>query len=223
MLDYIKPNLAEQSTDNDMYAWHAHLIKRNKKILLVLMHDLSRFTLVFYGVKKSDLKELYQTVSIAMANSMIDVGFTPDEINAFLDKQSEALKFGKTKSRTLVARLNKAVEMTDHVLSTDGYYKDAIIVVNKVFEDKIIKVLSFSAGDSVQGLFDSISSAYEAFLLIKNAVYPHVIRAGIGYGTINQIMLEKFNDLDSNRYDGQDYHRVKVLQRTPCTQKVSIS
>jgi len=86
---------------------------------------------------------------------------------------------------------------------------DAIVVVNKVFEDKIIKVLSFSAGDSVQGLFDSISSAYEAFLLIKNAVYPHVIRAGIGYGTINQIMLEEFNDLDSNRYDGQAYHRAK--------------
>ena len=86
---------------------------------------------------------------------------------------------------------------------------DAIVVVNKVFEDKIIKVLSFSAGDSVQGLFDTISSAYEAFLLIKNAVYPHVIRAGIGYGTINQIMLEEFNDMDSNRYDGQAYHRAK--------------
>ena len=126
MLDYIKPDLAELNTDNDMYSWHAHLVKRSRRNLLVLMHDLSRFTLVFYGVKKSDFKELDQLISVAVANSMIDVGFTPEEINAYLDKQPETLTFGKTKSRTLVARLNKAVEMTDHVLSTDGYYEDVI-------------------------------------------------------------------------------------------------
>jgi len=126
MLDYIKSNLAEHKTDNDIYAWHAHLVKRSKRNLLVLMHDLSRFTLVFYGVKKNDLSELYQMISVAMANSMIDVGFTPKEISAYLDRQPEVMTFGKTKSRTLVARLNKAVEMTDHVLSTDGYYEDAI-------------------------------------------------------------------------------------------------
>lgn len=126
MLDYIKPNLTDLNTDNDMYAVHAHLVKRSRRNLLVLMHDLSRFTLVFYGVKKSDIKELNHMISVAMANSMIDVGFTPEEISAYLDKQPEALSFGKTKSRTLVARLNKAVEMTDHVLSTNGYYEDAI-------------------------------------------------------------------------------------------------
>ena len=126
MLDFIKPNLADLNTDNDMYAWHAHLVKRSRKNLLVLMHDLSRFTLIFYGVKKSDLKVLDQMVSVAMANSMIDVGFTPEEISSYLHKRPEAFTFGKTKSRTLVARLNKAVEMTDHVLSTDGYYEDAI-------------------------------------------------------------------------------------------------
>ena len=76
MLDYIKPNLVDLNTDNDMYAWHAHLVKRSRKNLLVLMHDLSRFTLVFYGVRKSDLKELNHMISAAMANSMIDVGFT---------------------------------------------------------------------------------------------------------------------------------------------------
>lgn len=126
MLDYIKPNISEQDTDNDIYAWHAHLVKRSRKNLLVCMHDLSRFTLVFYGVKKSDLKELYQMISVAMANSMFDTGFTPEEINAYLDKQPEALTFGKTKNRTLVARLNKAVESVDVVMSTDGYYDDHI-------------------------------------------------------------------------------------------------
>jgi hypothetical protein len=126
MLDYIKPNITEHNTDNDMYAWHAHLVKRSRKNLLVLMHDLTRFTLVFYGVKKSHLKELYPMMSVAMANSMLKSGFTPKEISAYLDGQPETLTLNKTKNRILVARLNKAVETTDHILSTEGYYEDSI-------------------------------------------------------------------------------------------------
>lgn len=86
---------------------------------------------------------------------------------------------------------------------------DAIVAVNSVFEKKIIKSVSFSAGDSVQGLFATISSAYKAYLLIKSAVFPHVIRAGIGYGEINYMMLNLFQDDDSNRYDGHAYHLAK--------------
>jgi hypothetical protein len=126
MLDYIKPNLTERNTDNDMYAWHAHLVKRSGRNLLVLMHDLSRFTLIFYGVKKSHLKELYQIISIAMMNSMIGVGFTPEQVKAYIDSQPDELTFDHIKNRTLVARLDKAVETTDHILSTKGYYDDNI-------------------------------------------------------------------------------------------------
>ena len=126
MLDYIKPNLAEQSTDNDMYAWHAHLIKRNKKNLLVLMHDLSRFTVVFYGLKKSHIKELDHMISVAVMNAMMDAGIPLDAIGAYVDRRPESLSFNKTKNRTLVARLNKSVEMADHILGTDGYHEDSI-------------------------------------------------------------------------------------------------
>jgi hypothetical protein len=65
-------------------------------------------------------------VSVAMANSMLDTGFTPKEISAYLDAQPETLTFNKTKSRVLVARLNKAVEMADIVLGEDGYNPDSI-------------------------------------------------------------------------------------------------
>lgn len=126
MLDYIKPNLTERNTDNDMYAWHAHWVKRSRKNLLVLMHDLSRFTLVFYGVKKNDLKDLYQMIGIAVVNSMYGAGFTHEHMRNYIENQPEALTFDKTKNRTLVARLNKAVETTDHFLSIEGYYDDNI-------------------------------------------------------------------------------------------------
>ncbi|QLY39392.1 hypothetical protein HF295_00370 [Hujiaoplasma nucleasis] len=50
------------------------------------MHNLSRFVLVFYPVKKSDFKELYQMMSVAMMNAMLGVGFTPEEVDAYIKR-----------------------------------------------------------------------------------------------------------------------------------------
>ena len=55
---------------------------------------------------------------------MIGVGFTPREAMEYFESQSDELTFNKTKNRTLVARLNKAVETTDHILI--GNYDDNI-------------------------------------------------------------------------------------------------
>lgn len=126
MLDYINPELTEHNTDNDMYAWHAHFLKRSGKNLLVLMHDLSRFTVVFYGLKKRHIKELYPMISVGVMNAMMDTGIPLDAIGAYMESQPQALSFNKTKNKTLVARLNKAVEMVDHILGTDGYHADSI-------------------------------------------------------------------------------------------------
>ena len=89
MLDYIKPELTETNTDNDMYAWHAHFLKRSGKNLLVLMHDLSRFTVVFYGLKKSHIKELYPMISVGVMNAMMDAGIPLDAIGAYIDRRPE--------------------------------------------------------------------------------------------------------------------------------------
>jgi len=61
-----------------------------------------------------------------MANSILESGFTPKEISAYLERQPETLTFNSTKNRILVARLNKAIETTDHILSTEGHYEDVI-------------------------------------------------------------------------------------------------
>jgi hypothetical protein len=123
LLDYIKPELTEMNTDDDMYAWHAHLVKRSNRNCLVFMHDLSRFTLVFYGVRKSDLDELHDSISIAMMNSMTGSGFPHDEVVEYAKRQPKNITFGKTKNRTLVARLNKAVESVDFYMAKEGYYE----------------------------------------------------------------------------------------------------
>lgn len=104
-LDYFKPEITEHDTDNDMYAWHAHFLKRSGKNQLVLMHDLSRFTVIFYGLKKSHIKELYPMISVAIMNAMMDAGIPLEAMGAYMERQPEALSFNKTKNRTLVYQI----------------------------------------------------------------------------------------------------------------------
>jgi|GEM_PF-3881136 len=85
----------------------------------------------------------------------------------------------------------------------------AVEIVNRVFESEIEKSLSFSAGDSVQCLFSEASSAYKTFYFLENALFPHSIRCGIGYGEVNQRMISEFKSNDSNIYDGDAYHLAK--------------
>ena len=90
------------------------------------MHDLSRFTLVFYGFKKQYLNGLYPLTTIALMNTLTAIGFTLDQIRNYFDLQPNDLTFGYTKDRSLVARLNKAVETADIFLSEERYYEDSI-------------------------------------------------------------------------------------------------
>ena len=126
LLNYIKPEMTNHQSDNDIYAWHAHIVKRSNKNLLVVMHDLSRFTIVFYGIKRSHLKDLAMMISIAISNCMYFLGFTDIEIDTYLNNQPEKITFNQTKNRTLIARLNKSVENADYVLGEEGYFEDSI-------------------------------------------------------------------------------------------------
>ncbi|MFH5881339.1 SatD family protein [Liberiplasma polymorphum] len=85
----------------------------------------------------------------------------------------------------------------------------ALEFINKHCKNKLVKSLSFSAGDSIQGLFSDVTTAYSTYLFIKYAVFPYTIRAGIGYGKVNVEMLVKFKSDNSNLYDGKAYHAAK--------------
>lgn len=82
----------------------------------------------------------------------------------------------------------------------------SITLINEITKDSLVKSMSFSAGDSVQGLFSNVESAYLTFYLIKHLVYPYAIRCGIGQGEINEKLIEKFKSNDSNIHDGKAYH-----------------
>jgi len=85
----------------------------------------------------------------------------------------------------------------------------SIKILNEIYKDSIYKSLSFSAGDSVQGLFLDTKTAYEIYYFIKQTISPFNLRAGIGVGSINEVIAKNFNINDSNVFDGKAYHMAR--------------
>lgn len=86
--------------------------------------------------------------------------------------------------------------------------------VNNYYVKEIVKKFEFSAGDSIQALFNNVADAFSCYCLIKNLFHPYQIRCGIGYGRINQRILDR-NYHSTNMLDGEAYHNA-ISALTDC-------
>lgn len=77
-------------------------------------------------------------------------------------------------------------------------------IINVIYKDTLIAKIDFSAGDSIQGVFENPASAISCYLLVKVLMYPNEIRCGIGTGNIINAGFS-----DTNRLDGEAYHNAK--------------
>ena len=66
-------------------------------------------------------------------------------------------------------------------------------------------MLEFSSGDSIQALFNNVSDAFSCYCFIRDLFYPYQVRCGIGYGKLNQKILDKGYH-STNILDGEAYH-----------------
>jgi len=113
MLDFLKPDIDEVNTNYDLYSWHVNYSIIDRKKLVVFMNDLTRFSVVLYGVRKSDFKDIPLLFNMGLHNAMQKQGFTFEEIKKYFDNEKPEITFSKTKNRKLVARLNKSVEVAE--------------------------------------------------------------------------------------------------------------
>lgn len=86
-------------------------------------------------------------------------------------------------------------------------------ILNSVFSEVLSSPISFSAGDSIQGLFENFSAALRCYFLLRELFLPNIIRGGIGIGEINTKIFKEsniyFNGGNTNYIDGDAYHFAK--------------
>lgn len=92
------------------------------------------------------------------------------------------------------------------------YISDVLEVLNEIFREELVREMEFSAGDEVQGLFDSSENAYLYFRMFELLLHPVKLRAGIGVGDW-EVRME---GQGSTSQDGTAYHNARYA--IECTQ-----
>jgi len=103
---------------------------------------------------------------------------------------------------------SKKMNEADRYISQKHFLK-SIKVINYVYANKIKLPMTMSSGDSIQGLFNDVESAYCAYYLIRHLLFPCRIRCGIGVGEINMEIANNIKERNSNINDGLAYHLAK--------------
>ncbi|RYL88146.1 plasmid pRiA4b ORF-3 family protein [Sporolactobacillus sp. THM19-2] len=109
LLDTLKKRPDHVENVPPLYSWHANLLTINRRKTVVLMNDVSRYTVVLYGLKAADFRKLDGLIADAIRRRLSDASVNPEIIERYLSA-SPGCVYAKTKNRAMVARLNKACE-----------------------------------------------------------------------------------------------------------------
>lgn len=117
------------------------------------------------------------------------------------------------KYTVLFVDVKKSQKYTDEErLKIQIYMQSCINQLNSLFKANLEHDVIINAGDSMQGLFKSTTTAVMYFRLFELFVHPVRLRAGIGVGTWN-IQIGKWNvdmeHISSTQQDGETYHRAR--------------
>lgn len=106
----IKPTLVE--VDNPLFSWHANVIKINRRKIVVLINDASRYAVILYGLRMKEFKNMSSLIIDAIYKTFENDGINTEVISNYLKDAGEVI-FSKTQNRTLVARMNKGCEAVE--------------------------------------------------------------------------------------------------------------
>lgn len=113
----------------DIYCWHANLFIWNRRNCALVMNDRTRYCVMLYGLKKSDMRDFYSIFSSQLRTNLINDGVSQEIIKCYLSHVKE-LYFTKTSSRSMIGSINDIIYgITYHI---DKYYGDG-----KFYQDEI--------------------------------------------------------------------------------------
>lgn len=100
---------------NPLYSWHANIFRIGRRNCVMLMNDLTRYQVVFYGMKKEHYNNFEQIFFENLELVMKADNFTESEINKFLGDSGKVI-YTKTHSRSLLGSLKDQINMTEFMI-----------------------------------------------------------------------------------------------------------
>lgn len=119
-----KPELIE--AQDERFFWHANVVTVERRKMLVLVHDLTQYRIVFYGMKAKEWKNLNQVIREGIAKTWEIEGIRASVIEKYLAEMGDVI-LAKTKDRSAVAKLNHAAKEAEWMLHR--YEEDGLVQV----------------------------------------------------------------------------------------------
>lgn len=124
LLDQLKIKAENEIVESDLFCWHANIVNIERRKMLVLVHDLTQYRIVFYGMKAKEWKSLDTVIRQGIQRVWQAEGVRPDVIDKYLDEMGD-VQYSTTSDRSAVAKLNRAVMDAEWMF--DHYWEEQLV------------------------------------------------------------------------------------------------
>lgn len=122
---------------NSLFVWHANHIDLGLYKLFVLMNDLTKFTVLIYGLDVTHLKDIDEYIRRSIAEVMIANKIEKEYVYRYI-ADIENINIGKSKDRTSIATLNGHMGNVYAYLNTEFEENEMLQLKCSVFVNNYI-------------------------------------------------------------------------------------
>ncbi len=141
--DKFKIKALEMKLDSsdDLFCWHANTFTYQRKTGIILMNDMTRYTIVLYDIKKKEFKNLKVVMLSQLESNMLMDGISNEKIKEYLDDLEEII-YIKTSSRSILGQIKDSLLMLEYHLYDIGTVReDKLDYLNNIFNDVPMRAL----------------------------------------------------------------------------------
>lgn len=122
LLNRLKIKPQPRIEENPLFSWHANLMTINRRQVVILVNDQSKYVIVLYGLKATDFSNIDERIKQAIRTVFQEEGIREDVIDDYLHQAGDVM-FTKTKDRRSVARLSRTgieIEFYENLINPDS-------------------------------------------------------------------------------------------------------
>ncbi|GEN46644.1 plasmid pRiA4b ORF-3 family protein [Alkalibacillus haloalkaliphilus] len=115
LLNELKVEADERIERDSIFDWHANVFKIGRRKAIVLLNDVSRYSILLYGVKADDFRRLSEAIPAAISEVLEAEGIDSSVIDEYI-RSAGAVTFTNTKSRKLVSAMTQRVKELEMIV-----------------------------------------------------------------------------------------------------------
>lgn len=216
--------------ENPLFSWHANIITIDRRQIVVLTNDASRYTIVLPGLKAKDFANIDKLIIKAIRQVLESENISKDVINQYILRAGKTA-FTKTKDRSMVAKLNNACDETWVLAPYLDMTQNVSPEVSKIISRKLVtnsdKEYTYPNKDLFAGLegfigrsiFSGSAIEIEVSLMLKNhEIWRRlVVPLNRTFKELHRIIQIAFNWVDNHLHEYYilDHTKPNVIEFNP--------